>query len=282
MIAMKNILERSLYGTVAAVALMLVTTNPLAATPATTPFNMTGVGSGTVLAGVYTSPYTATIGSSTGIPVICDDFADETYIPEQWTAYATTLSTLTSGTPDTYLKWLTSGTITVDGYTLNQAAAYTVAAVLATDITTSVAGSTAQQDYSYALWGLFDPCGSGIYSGTAGCTTPGSPADPGAFGQLANYGLQSSNEAQAITYLNAAVVNVETNNLTPSNFSNITIYSYDSANGTSCGSGSCPPPPQEFITVSMAEAPSPAILGVDLLGLIGLALIARRRGWLAQ
>jgi hypothetical protein len=274
MIGTKNIFERSLYGTAAALALVLVTTNPLAAAPTTTSLDMTGVGSGTVLAGVYTSPYTATIGSSTNIPVICDDFADETYIPEEWTAYATTLSTLTSGTPDTYLRWLTGtsgqGTaISVDGYTLNQAAAYTVAAVLATDIVTSPAGSMAQQDLSYALWGLFDPNGNGV------------SGDPGAFGQLAAYGL-GSDETNAMNYLNAAVVDVETNGLTPSNFSNVTIYSYDSAFGTSCGGGSCPPPPQEFITVSMAEAPSLAVLGMDLLGLAGLVLIARRRGWLSQ
>jgi hypothetical protein len=34
---------------------------------------------------------------------------------------------------------------------------------------------------------------------------------------------------------------------------------------------------QEFLTVTLAEPPSPALLGTDLLALAGLILIARRR-----
>jgi hypothetical protein len=240
------------------IAFLCLTTGPLAAAPPTTTFNLTGVGSGANLAGVYTSPYSGNINGGTTIPVICDDFADDSYVPETWTAYVTQLSSLTPGTSDSYLNWLntTGSSITVDGYSLNQALAYTVAAVLAIDILTS--SGTAQEDYSFALWELFDA--------------------PNAFNQLSAYG-DSADEATALADLNNAVTYVETNHLSPSAYPNVTIYSYDT--GALCGAALNQPcahiPPQEFITVSMAEPPSPALLGFDLLAVGGLIFISRRR-----
>jgi hypothetical protein len=226
-------MQKSAYVIVAALGLVLLATGPLVAQPPTATFDLTGV-EGAVLAGVFTSPYYGSVGGGTTIPVICDDFSDESYVPEDWTAYVTPVSGLTSSTTDSYLKWLNTpgSTITVDSYSLSQATAYTVAAVLATDILTSAAGSSVQQDYSYALWELFDP----------------SDAE----GQLAGY---TSDLTNSEAYLNNAVTYVENNNIMPSAYANVTIYSYDSAFGTSCGGGSCPPPPQEFISVNVAEAP---------------------------
>jgi hypothetical protein len=294
MIATMSRLGRSLYGAVAAAALVFVTTNPLTATPSTTTFTLLNAGSGANLAGVYTSPYNGTVSSSSPtIPVICDDFSDESYVPETWTAYVTSLSSINSGTADTsVLRWQPSTINTLYGTTpgLSQAQAYDAAAILAIDIlTTNIstpAGLQTQEDLSYALWGLFDPCGNGT-NGTppTSCLGPtGTPAltgDLGAFGQLETYSSGTSDLSNAESYLSAAIATATSPGISSdlSNY-NVTIYSYDTG-----ASGSCSPScgqPQEFIAVSMAEAPGPAILGVDLLGLAGLVLIARRRGWLAD
>jgi LPXTG-motif cell wall-anchored protein len=182
------------------------------------------------------------------------------------------LSSITTGT-DPYtsdLRWQTSAYAP----SLTQVQAYEAAALLSIDILGSGAGSVAQQDYSFALWGLFDPTD--------------------AFGQLTSYGDTTARNT-AITDLNTAISDV-TNPLARINgvslstyLSNwdVTIYSYDTgATGAGCG-GPCPVP-QEFITAvdppttGMAEPPAPALLGLDLLGIAGLILMARRRGWLAR
>jgi hypothetical protein len=260
-------MQKSWYVVLVAIALMFLGTGPLAAqTPAS--FYLNSAGSGANLAGVYTSPYTAQINGYPTINVICDDFSDDSYVPETWNANVTSLSTLASGT-QTDLKWLnTAGSfINVDGYSLNQAEAYTVAALLSYDILEN-SGPTqvqAQEDYSFALWGLFDP---------------GTSSDPGAFTQLISAG-DNTDAINAVADLNSAVNYVETHNLGPGSYPNVTIYSYDTndnPNGPLCGTGACPnSPPQEFIVVNMAEPPSPALLGLDLLAVAGLILFVRRR-----
>jgi len=250
-------MKKSAYAVAAILALFLLTTGPLAAST-TADFDLNGVGSGANLAGVYTSPYSGSINYGSTVPVICDDFSDESYVPEDWTAYVTSLSSITSGTADTsVLKWQGS----YDG--LNQAQAYEAAALLSVDILTNT--GTAQEDYSFALWALFDPYGNGT-------------TDLGAFGQLAYYG-DTSDLSNAGIYLNNAVAAAKAGTVDLSNY-DVTIYSYDTGAHGACGT-SCSPP-QEFITVSTAEPPAPALLGVDLLGLAGLILIARRYGWLAR
>lgn len=281
MIVTKRIFEKSLYAAVVALALVLLTTNPLSAQVT---FNLTGVGPTEAnLAGVYTSPYMGTINGGPTIPVICDDFSDESYVPETWKAYVTSLPSITSEVMNNSdLKWQGS---TFDP-SLTQAQAYEAAAILSIEIL----GSTtvqAQQAYSFALWGLFDPYGNGS-------TT--NPPDLGAFGQLEACSSTTCASAlsSAMSDLSAALGDVTNSSSTINGLSvsaylsdyNVTIYSYDAkANpaGPVCGSGPCPiSPPQEFITVSMAEPPSPVLLGVDLLGLAGLILVARGRGWLAR
>ena len=260
-------MQKSRYVFVAALlAIVLLAASPLAAQPTAT-FNLTGVGSGANLAGVYTSPYAGKINGGATIPVICDDFSDESFVPEQWTAYATSLSSLLSGTANTsVLKWQSPFLIGSGAAVamLSQTEAYSAAALLAIDILTST--GIAQEEYSFAMWDLFDP---------------------GAFALLTSHGFVPY-ETVAQNFLNIAVNEASTGNMTSgssvssylSNYT-VTIYSYN-GKGTWCGGGYCPPPPQEFITVSVAEPPSPALLGVDLLGLAGLVLFARRRGWLAR
>jgi len=278
---MKYTMQKSWYLIVAALFFALLTTGPLAAQTAT--FNLTSSGSGEIVwgssYGIYTSPYSGDVNGGSTIPVICDDFADNSYVPESWTAYVTQASSLTSGTTDTNLKWsgaavggtqLNSGT----AYSLNQDQAYTVAAVLAVDILDNQgpANVLAEQEYSFAMWALFDP-GAALNDQT------------GALGWLNSNGYPSTTVGgfyqQVVTDLNnAASYALKPANANPvqADVNAVTIYSYDSAAGVPTGAcgGPCPAP-QEFLTVNMAEPPSSGLLALDLLGVAGLILFVRRR-----
>lgn len=254
---MKHTMQKSCYAITVALAVVLLGAGPSAAAQPTVTFNLTDVGpGGPNLGGVYTSPYTGTINYGSPIPVICDDFADDSFIPEQWTAFATSLSDLLS-VPQTIntsvLNWQSgwNGTGPMASLQLTQTQAYSAAAILAIDILNST-GIT-QQEYSYAMWELFDPT-------------------------QASSALPSADQPTVQGFVQTAVSQATGGNLSSYlNGYNVTIYSYDPANGTSCG-GTCPPPPQEFITaVSMAEPASSALLGLDLLGVAGLILFVRRR-----
>lgn len=95
-----------------------------------------------VLNGVYVGAYTATInGVST--PVICDDFADDSYVPETWTATVNTFSDL-SGT-----KWYSQSNSTQ----LYEEAAYLVQQMMQ-PANASNPGTVG--DISFAIWDLFD------------------------------------------------------------------------------------------------------------------------------
>src|ERR1700691_3630868 len=80
---MRQAMHKSWYVIVALA--LLATTALLAQEPVT--FNLNSLGSGSTLASAYTSPYTGSINGGPTIDVICDDFADNTFDPEEWTAY---------------------------------------------------------------------------------------------------------------------------------------------------------------------------------------------------
>lgn len=238
-------------------AAMLLAACPLIAAPPTVTFTLTGVGSGLTLGGVYTSPYAGNVGGPT-IPVICDDFASDSYVPERWTAYETQLSDIIGGGDTSALRWDAgwNGTSAMSSLTLSQENAYAAAAILAIDIMTS-SGLT-QEEYSFAMWELFDPAGA-----SASLPSQYQSAVQG-FVQTA---VSEATGGSLSAYLNGATV---------------TIYSYDAAAGApACGAkldqGCATSPPQEFISVSMAEPPSPLLLGFDLLAIGGLIFVTRRR-----
>lgn len=251
---MSHTMKKSWYLTGAVI--LLLAACPLIAAPPTVTFNLTGVGSGANLGGVYTSPYGGNINGGTTIPVICDDFADDSYVPETWTAYVNTLSDVLGGSASN-LKWGAgwngTGSAATPTLSLSQADAYATAAILAIDILTST-GLT-QEEYSYAMWELFDP------------TT-------------ASAALPSGDQSAVAGFIQTAVSEATGGNLSAFlNGATVTIYSYDK--GAMCGAQLNQPcaniPPQEFITVTMAEPPSPALLGFDLLAVGGLIFISRRR-----
>lgn len=328
---MKHTINKSRSAIGVALALALLTSITVGAQTTTT-FNLTGV-QGESLAGVYTSPYLGNVGGTpdpnsnpaTTIPVICDDFSDNSYLPESWTANVTTLATIdSSSSPLSYLKWnransgagaTSGGSITIDstsyaGWDLTQSQAYTVAAILTLDIlklnnptdplspNSNNADPTAaqqQEDYSFALWELFDP------NAAAGAlVTAPSPGD-------ANWGTNSDSVipwlgTSYVSDLTNATVDLENaiyhTNQSVLNGYAATIYSYNGppegkGPSPSCGSPLAQPcpsvPPQEFITLSKSPGtmypnhpvPEPSSLnvwgGYFLFGGVSLLFWGRRR-----
>lgn len=209
----------------------------------TTTMNITSAGSsvlGTnVLDGVYVGPYTATINGAS-VPVICDDYADETYIPETWTASVSTFSNLSSA------KWAST-------YPIDYIEHYKEAGWL---IQQMFAPSNASQvgEIQYAVWGVFDP--SAISDLTSYNSTDGS---------IAQNWLTQAQHAD-LSSVNTADFTVYTPLSSPS----------PTCGGSPCPSS----PPQEFITYSTPEPSSLLILGADFLIFGFVLAILRRRGTL--
>jgi len=110
--------------------------------------DLTSAGSN-VLGGVYVGPYTATI-NGVSMQVVCDDFADESYIGETWTATVNSLGTLT-GT-----KWGSQGQAT-QGY---DEMAWLFTQMMSTTNTQTIA------DIQYAIWAVFYPSALNALSGS--------------------------------------------------------------------------------------------------------------------
>ena len=101
---------------------------------------LTGAGNN-VMDNVYVGPYYATVNGVANTPVICDDFADESYIGSSWNYTPNTFSTLGSA------LWG------------NQTQNYEGAAWLTLQMLSlnSSPGNATQVGYlSYAIWSLFD------------------------------------------------------------------------------------------------------------------------------
>lgn len=198
---------------------------------------LTGAGSN-VMAGVYVGPYTATInGVST--QVICDDFADNTYINESWTASVANFSNLgntrntTRPNPD----------LTPE----QQALYYTQVAWLTLQMLSSNDPTTIARIH-FAIWGIFDP-------------------------SALTY-LDPVNRAGAQGWIDLA----RAQHLTLDQFPNFLVYSpYPDYGNPTCNGGTClSKPPQEFLVVT-PEPSALMLLGVDLFALVVLILLLRRR-----
>lgn len=284
----------------AASALVFLGSNTLLADQPTVTFFLNGAAIGGSLDGVYTSPYQAQLdGNPTEVPVICDDFANNSYVPETWTAYVTNLSSAIDGTnTPNELKWnnadssgnVVVGANTYAGWNLDQILAYDVSAYLAVQImqTSVPSATTASEDYSYAMWELFDA------NGASQLNYPNQPppvdtvvnwlnSDPGTLNAASQYvedaidavcggvGRPNCTTAGGVTSISG----------TPAVLAGYTvnIYTYKSCVDGACTQVSPPNPPQEFITVTaMPESSSIATLaGYLLFGIVSLLLFGRRR-----
>jgi hypothetical protein len=121
---------------VAALALLCIAPCAFASSTLT----MTGAGNN-VMAGVYVGPYYATVNGVANTAVICDDFADESYIGHSWNYTANNFSSLGSALWGSQTSnydaaaWLTLQMLSLNGNP----------------------GNATQVGYlSYAIWSLFD------------------------------------------------------------------------------------------------------------------------------
>jgi len=114
---------------------------------AQTSFQMNGPGPNGVLSSIYIGPYDASVGG-VATPVICDDFADETYFGESWTANVFNFSDLSVASNLNQTKW--------GNLTLYQEAAW-LGLQLMNPPATCGGASNCAGDIQFAIWQLMDP-----------------------------------------------------------------------------------------------------------------------------
>jgi len=259
-------------------------------------FGITAAGpTGNNLAGVYTDPYVGCVGCTAGPPstpgttvqIFCDDFTDDVSPPEYWLANSTSLSQFTgannvqtvyySSAPDSPATTPTSyaglpTTLGVSGWSstasYSQTSDYIAAAILASEsISAGSSNETAQNDLSFALWGIFDS------------TLLDNVANASEYGTMDAIDLKNAQIdletalVKATTYASGAAYTAATG-------VNATIYTactgctLGSSDGTVSNSSGRP---QEFLVVTMPEPSTIATLGAYSLGLGLIGLIFRRR-----
>lgn len=206
------------------------------------------------LGGVYVAPYYASINGGTSLAVICDDYADESWVgAPSWNANVVNVSTLQGeGTPNALVMFDKSPGTQAEANKQQQD--YAEAAYLAVQLMNpgTLCPSTADcvGDIQYAIWNIFDPSAFNGIKYTSG------PLSALTGNDLSN-ALYWQGVAQNLYASNAISVGM---------FSNVTVYS-------PVGGG----PPQEFLRVTTPEASTLANLAADMLGLMGLVLVVRRR-----
>ncbi len=117
-------------------AVAVLTLAPSVSADTTASMTLTSGGNNS-LNGVLIGPYTATI-NGTSTPVICDDYADESYIPESWTANVSSLSNLS--------KTNNPGQTTL----------YDEVAYLTLELLSAPKNSLQAAEIQYAIWDVFD------------------------------------------------------------------------------------------------------------------------------
>jgi len=202
---------------------------------AQTQVTLTGPPPGYVYDGIYMSPYYATVGSATNVPVICDDFGDNSWPNSTWNATTTSFSSITSSNT----SWGAAGANT----SLYGAVGYMVLQVLS-----APTGSLQQIVDSFELWAIFDPSGVQQYLAS---TNAGAGALISTTA-LCNQIFGACTAAAASNPLAGSLLaTLESMNLSASSF-NMAILS--PTNGSSlCAAGQEKCAAQEFVYVSVAE-----------------------------
>jgi len=194
-------------------------------------------GGSNVAYGVYIGPYTLTVnGVST--QMVCDDFADDSYLNETWTANLYSFSSLTN------TKWG------------NQPGLYDQAAWLTLHLFSSP-NAKESDAIQYALWAVFDGSDVKTYLGSNGGASF----------------YNDSSDADGVAYwLNLA----GQQNYTAGEFSNFQIYTPNTQDPMSCSTAGQNCPPQEFLLPN-PEPRSILLLATGLAALLLLRRRANRR-----
>jgi len=220
----------------------------------TTSVVLTGVGNGATVwsggTGVYLDPYTATVGGVPGTSVICDDWSDNSYVNESWTANVTTLASLNAGTNSTTNPPMFG----------NDPGLYNQLAWLATQLMVNPTSYANQVAVSFAIWELTYP-----YS-----TNPETPSPTSFLAGSAQAGQQSCSGQTCVNTLLSEAAAAVANGYTGDGWSILTPIA-GTITPTNLGV------PQEFL-VHVPESSTLAMLGADFLGLLALGLFFRRRG----
>jgi len=199
-----------------------------------TQVTLTGPPPGYVYDGIYMSPYYATVGSSTNVPVICDDFGDNSWPNSTWSATTTSFSSINGSNT----SWGVAGANT----SLYGAVGYMVGQVL-----NATPGSQQQIIDSFLLWAILDPKDVETY-------LAGTPN--GGTGALSTATLCSeifgACTAAAAANPGGLLGALESQNLSASSFSNLVVLSPDNGSAL-CAAGQDNCAAQEFIYVSVAE-----------------------------
>lgn len=172
--------SRKLFKMAGCLAPLCLATSALA----TVNMELTGV-NGNSYAGVYTSPYSATV-NGVATTVICDDFSTESSLGQTWTANVTTVASVVAGTSSAKFS---------------PAQSYDAVASLATQLLSINASSQQAVILSFAIWDIFDA--SGVQSWL---TSHGDPSG------VSGAALAAANAALTATY-------------TAGEYSNVYIYS---------------------------------------------------------
>jgi PEP-CTERM motif len=193
--------------------------------------------------GVYVGPYYATVNGVANTPVICDDFTDESYVPETWSATSTSVAGVNALSPVDFF-----GVDGQQGYNAVASLSETLFGLSPSDPTYSSDAAVLQ----YAIWDIFN-------NGSVSTFLAGDPT------------LLADAKADAAAALGASYA--------AGSFSNILILTPDSSQPMSCSTTSgelCPP--QEFIV----QTPEPGTFGLLAIGLLMLGIFARRKYFVAS
>jgi hypothetical protein len=215
---------------------------------------LTSAGSN-VADGIYVSPYYATVNGATNTPIVCDDFADNSYLNTPWTANVQSFSSLSSSLANT--AW---------GGVPGALKLYEEAAWLTMTLLRQPAGSAGQVNYSYAVWAVFDPSGVinqlKLYGDTATCNA--------IFG--------AGNNCSSTTVTGGLLGGAQGQSYSLSQFANVVILTpVISVNGKpqTCTAGGCPE--QEFIELVPEGGAAMAYLLLASVCCFGAMFLRSRR-----
>lgn len=103
-----------------------------------------------ILGPAYVGPYYATAGSEINVAIICDDFADDSYVGQNWTADVFNVANLNAGGQ----TWMETKGVTQPEYS---EAAWLAEQLIDPTAFTCLSGADCAGDIQYAIWQLFDP-----------------------------------------------------------------------------------------------------------------------------